>query len=128
MSASASLDYVGRVRVLTILVVAMGVVAGCGNDRTKYDVYMEGLQLEAAAEAGPCKLHMQEGAPAPVLSGDQIQTCLKRTEEAIALYEEAGRLGMDDVDYQRVYARAVARRENLLGMLKSVRSMERGAL
>lgn len=101
---------------------------GCGQSRTKHDVYMEGLQLEAAAEKGPCKLHYAKGAKAASLSGDQVQECLRRTEEAIALYEEAAKLGMDDPDFERVRSRAHERKERLEGMLDSVRAMERGNL
>jgi hypothetical protein len=103
-------------------------VAGCGDKRDKYDVYMEGLQIEAAAEKGPCKLHYSEGAQAPVLSGDQVMECLRRTEDAIERYEDAASLGMDDPDFQRVYKRAQERKQRLDGMLSTVRSMERGQL
>ena len=99
----------------------------CGG-RDKYEVYLEGLQVEAEAEKGPCALHTEQGQAAPVLSGDQVQTCLRRTEDAIALYEEAGRLGLNDVDYNRVYSRALQRRDRLKDMLTNVRAMERGAL
>ena len=102
--------------------------SGCGDGRNKHDVYMEGLQVEAAAEKGPCKLHYAEGAQAAPLSGDKVQECLRRTEDAIVLYEEAAKLGMDDPDFERVRARAYERKQRLEGMLDTVRAMERGQL
>ena len=110
---------------VTFALVGPGVAC---NSRDKFDVYMEGLAIEAEAEKGPCRLTMEEGQAMPTLSGDQVQTCLRRTEDAIALYEEAGRLGMNDVDYQRVLARAYERRDKLKDMLENVRKMELGAM
>ncbi len=112
----------------TIATFACLMVCGCGDGRTKHDVYMEGLQVEAAAEKGPCKLHYAEGAQAAPLSGDKVQECLRRTEDAIALYEEAAKLGMEDPDFERVRARAHERKQRLEGMLDTVRAMERGQL
>jgi major membrane immunogen (membrane-anchored lipoprotein) len=110
---------------IRILVAATLLLVSC-NSRDKYAVFMEGLQIEGDAEKTVCKLHNAEGQMAPVLSGDQVLTCLRRTEEAIALYEEAGRMGMNDTEYQRIYQRALQRRERLEGMLGTVRDMERG--
>lgn len=110
-------------------VLGLALLAGSAcNSRNKYDVYMEGLAIEAAAEKGPCKLKLEQGQAMPTLSGDQVQTCLARTEDAIELYEEARELGMNDIDHQRVLARAYERRDNLKDMLKNVRAMERGAM
>lgn len=113
-------------RILLTAAIAVPVLA-C-NSRDKRDVYMEGLKLEAEAEKGPCRLQQVEGQPMPVLSGDAVMICLKRTEEAIALYEEAGRMGMSDPDYDRVLARAYERRDRLKDMLTNVRAMERGQM
>jgi hypothetical protein len=111
-----------------VLGLLLGLGAAC-NSRDKYEVYMEGLGIEAQAEKSVCRLMIEEGQAMPVLSGDQVQTCLRRTEDAIALYEEAGRLGMkDDVDYQRVLARAKERKAKLEDMLTNVRAMELGAM
>jgi hypothetical protein len=113
------------VRLLPLLVLTL---AACGSSRDKYDVYMEGLQVEAAAEKGPCKLHYAENAQAAVLSGDQVLTCLRRTQDAIDLYDEAAKLGLADPDFERVRARASERKARLEGMLETVRAMERGQM
>jgi hypothetical protein len=119
-----------RRTVSTVLLAVAALCLGVAcNSRDKLDVYMEGLQIEAEAEKGPCRIHTAEGQAMPVLSGDQVQTCLRRTEDAIKLYEEAGAMGMtDDVDYQRVLARAYERKAKLEDMLKNVRAMELDAL
>lgn len=115
------------VSTVLLAVAALGLGVAC-NSRDKLDVYMEGLQIEAEAEKGPCRIQSAEGQAMPVLSGDQVQTCLRRTEDAIKLYEEAGAMGLDDPDYQRVLARAHERKAKLEDMLKNVRAMELDAL
>ncbi len=87
---------------------------------------MEGLQIEGDAERGPCKLHYVEGQQAAQLSGGQLASCLSRTKEALGKYDEAAKLGLDDLDFVRVHQRARERVERLEGMVEQVRKMERG--
>lgn len=87
---------------------------------------MEGLQIEGDAERGPCKLHYVEGQQAAQLSGGQLADCLSRTKEALAKYDEAAKLGLQDVDFLRVHQRAKERAERLDDMIEQVRKMERG--
>lgn len=101
-------------------------VVSCQQGPNKHDVYMEGLQIEGDAERGPCKVHYAEGQAAAKLSGDQLASCLARTQEAIAKYDEAAKLGLDDPDFVKVHARAKERIERLEGMVAQVRKMERG--
>lgn len=102
------------------------VVSACARGPSKNDLYMEGLQIEGDAERGPCKLHYTEGQPAALLSGDELTNCRARTEEALAKYDEAARLGLDDPDFAKVHQRAKDRVQRLDEMITQVRKMERG--
>lgn len=102
------------------------VASACPSGPNKNDIYMEGLQIEGDAERGPCKLHYVEGQDAAQLSGDQLAACLVRTQDALAKYEEAAKLGLDDPDFVKVHERAKQRVERLEGMVTQVRKMERG--
>lgn len=108
------------------LLLCLVIPAGCRTGPSKSDVYMEGLQIEGDAERGPCKLHYVEGQEAAALSGDQLASCLQRTEEALEKYDEAARMGLEDVDFKKVHDRAKQRAKRLEGMVAQVRMMERG--
>jgi hypothetical protein len=98
----------------------------CSRGPTKSDLYMEGLQIEGDAERGPCKLHYVEGQQAAALSGGQLANCLSRTKEALAKYDQAAELGLDDPDFVKVHLRAKERVVRLDEMVEQVRKMERG--
>jgi len=114
-------------RPLLILAVLMA-SAACKTSETKYDVYLRGAQVEGEARRGPCKLMYDEGKAANVISGDQIQTCLARLDEALALFERALAMDPEDVQFQQSVARVKEHKERLAGMLKVVRGMERDNL
>lgn len=86
---------------------------------------MQGMKVEGEAERGPCKLIHDRAAGAAILSGDQVQGCLQRQAEALALYDRAAALGLKDADFVQAHTQARARVERLDGMLKMVREMER---
>lgn len=113
-----------RLRSPAVLVtlVACALVA-CGEN--KRDVFLRGLEIEGAAEKGPCALHYAENAQAASLSGDDVASCLRETERAMVEYEKAAALGLaKDPEFIEVYDRAKLRRERLESMLKHVRAME----
>lgn len=97
--------------------------SGCGESRQ--DLYMEGMKVEGEAERGPCKLVYDTEKGANILSGDQVQSCLKMQGEALALYDRAAALGLKSVDFVRTHEQARVRLQRLEGMLKMVREMER---
>lgn len=98
-------------------------VAGCGENRR--DVFARGLEIENAAEQGPCKLHYAENAQAATLTGNNVAECLRQTDLAMVEYDKAAALGMaKDPEFVSVYDRAKVRRERLASMLKHVRAME----
>lgn len=104
------------------LVASLGFVA-CGEN--KRDVFLRGLEIEGAAEKGPCKLHYAENAQAASLSGNDVAECLRQTELAIVEYEKAKSMGLGgDPEFDSVYDRSKVRRERLASMLKHVRAME----
>lgn len=106
--------------------VALGaclLAGGCGENRR--DIFLRGLEIEGAAEKGPCRLHYAENAQAAALTGDNVAECLRQTELAIAEYEKAGAMGLDsEPDFVATYERAKERRERLASMLKHVRAIE----
>ncbi|MCX4245390.1 hypothetical protein [Paraliomyxa miuraensis] len=127
MSALAPTRNSARRRTTALgLLVGLSVTASCQQGPNKHDVYMEGLQIEGDAERGPCKVHYAEGQPAAQLSGDQLAACLVRTQDALAKYAEAAKLGLDDPDFIKVHQRCKERIERLEGMIAQVRKMERG--
>jgi hypothetical protein len=99
--------------------------AACKTPETKYDVYLRGAQVEGEARRGPCRLMYDEGKATNVISGDQIQTCLARLDEALALFERALAMDPNDLQFQQSVARVKEHKERLAGMLKVVRGMER---
>lgn len=111
---------------LTLFLFLLLLLPACAQGPNKNDVYMEGLQIEGDAERGPCKLHYVEGQPAAQLSGDQLTNCLARTKDALAKYDEAARLGLDDPDFVKVHQRAKERVTRLDEMVTQVRKMEHG--
>jgi hypothetical protein len=96
---------------------------GCGEN--KRDVFLRGLEIENAAEKGPCRLHYAENAQAASLTGDAVADCLRETERAMVEYDRAAALGLSkDPEFMEVYERATVRRGRLESMLKHVRAME----
>lgn len=112
----------GALRFVVVLA-ALVVPAACGESRQ--EVYMQGMKLEGDAERGPCKLLYDEKEGANVLSGDQVQSCLKMQGDALALYDRAAALGLKDLDFVRTHEQARVRLKRLEGMLRMVREMER---
>lgn len=116
-------------RRLAFAVLALTTASACKSGPTKHDLYMEGMKIEGDAEKTVCKMHGGADPTAPaLLKGDQVQKCLEQTQAAIEKYEAAAAAGLEDVDFKKVHAKAIERRENLEGMLKNVRSMERDAM
>ena len=110
-----------------MLALSLTLAAAACMGKSKHDIYMEGLVLEGDAERGVCKLHFGDGQTMQAISGDRVQECLRITNEALELYDQAERMGMADVDFQRVHARAKERIAKLEGMLKQLRVMEHEA-
>jgi hypothetical protein len=115
-------SFAAHARVLAIGTCAV-LLAACGENRR--DVFTRGLEIENAAEQGPCKLHYTQNAQAAALSGDNVAECLRQTELAIVEYDKAAALGLaNDPEFTTVYERAKVRRDRLASMLKHVRAME----
>jgi hypothetical protein len=117
---------IGTPRVVLVWVAALVPSLACGE--TKYDIYMKGAEIEGAAERGVCQLQYTEPSQAAPLSGDQVLRCLRETDRALEYYERAAAMGFEDVDFKRVHARAIERKERLESMLSMVREMERDQL
>jgi hypothetical protein len=98
-------------------------LAACGENRR--DVYAKGLEIEAEAERGACRVHYEKELGASVINGDIISECLRLTELALSYFDKAAELGLTDVDFVEVHERARERKARLDGMLKMVRQMER---
>jgi hypothetical protein len=106
-----------------VALVLVTAAAGCGEN--KRDVFLRGLEIENAAEKGPCRLHYAENAQAASLTGDAVADCLRETERAMVEYDRAAALGLSkDPEFMEVYERATVRRGRLESMLKHVRAME----
>ena len=101
-------------------------LAGC-NTRTRNDVYGEALAARHQAKTVDCKLVYDPERGGNILSGREVSRCLDGNRKALALFEEAHRLGMDgrafevDLEVQREDV------EQLEEMLTMVRRMEVGA-
>lgn len=105
------------------LALACTLLLGCGENRR--DIFQRGLEIEGAAEKGPCALQFDEKAKAVSLNGDDIAACLRETERAIELYEQAKAKGLEsDPEFVRIYEQSKLRKEKLASMLKQVRLME----
>ncbi len=111
---------------LSMVVSTMVALVGCGE--TKYDIYMKGLEIEGDAERGPCKLTYAKGAHAAQISSGKLTQCLRETEKALALYQQAAELGYADADFKKVHARAQERKATLENMLEMVLQMEKDAI
>jgi hypothetical protein len=107
-----------RASFFVVLVLAVA----CGE--SPREVYVQGMKAEGDAERGPCKLLFDKELGQNVLSGDQVQTCLKGQEEAVALYDKAASLGLKDLEFQRTHERAQERAKRLRLMLTTIREME----
>jgi hypothetical protein len=112
--------YRGEVRRLLLIALVAG---ACGGENRR-DLYMQGMKTEGDAERGPCKLVYDQEEGAAVLSGDQVQSCLRMQHEAQALYDRAAALGLQDPDFVRTRDTSAARIKRLESMLKMVREME----
>ncbi|MGB1276392.1 MAG: hypothetical protein ACPG77_11650 [Nannocystaceae bacterium] len=105
------------------MAVAIVLLSACGENRR--ELFNQGMKVEGDAERGVCKLVYDGEAQAHVLDGDQVQSCLQQTEEAIALYERAAALGLKEADFVRTHEKALDRKKDLEMMLRAVREMER---
>ncbi len=106
------------------VLVGLLVAPGCGG-KTRHDIYMEGLKIEGEAERGVCQAHFGDGKMMQAISGDRIQTCLRAIDDALELYDKAAEMGLEDVDFKRVHARAKERKTKYEQMLTQLREMER---
>ncbi len=107
-------------------IAALALAVACGGGPTRHDLYMAGMQKEGEAERGPCKLVFDGAAKAQVLSTTRLRACLRLQDEAIALYEQAAAKGMTgDAAFDKTFARAKQRRENLQSMIANLQRMER---
>lgn len=97
-------------------------VVGCGESAR--EVYTQGMKAEGEAERGPCKLVFDQQLGQNVISADQIQSCLKGQEEALALYDKAAGLGLKDLDFERTREQARERARRLQTMLTTLRELE----
>ena len=109
---------------LRFVLVLSALLGSCGGE-SRQALYMQGMKIEGDAERGPCKLVYDQKEGANVLSGDQVQSCLKMQGEALAMYERAAALGLKDLDFVRTHEEAKVRLKRLEGMLRMVREMER---
>jgi hypothetical protein len=117
------LSFAVVVRTFIVVVVVAAVEMGCGENRR--DIFQRGLEIEHAAEKGPCALQFDEKAKAVSLNGDDIAACLRETERAIVEYDKAAAKGLgSDPEFTRIYEQAKLRRDKLGSMLKQVRLME----
>lgn len=108
---------------MAIAAVLAAPALGCGEN--KRDILQRGLEIEGAAEKGPCRLHYAENAQAATLSGDDVAECLQQTELALVEYDKAAQTGLaKEPEFIQIYERAKVRRTRLQGMLKMVREME----
>ncbi|MCA9637610.1 MAG: hypothetical protein KC420_16395 [Myxococcales bacterium] len=104
---------------------ALALLAACGGGPTKHELYMEGMKIEGEASRGECQPAFDTSLKAHVLDGDVVQGCLHKTEEAIALYEQAKAKGLEDLDFVKTHERALERKAHLESMLKVIRQIER---
>lgn len=99
--------------------------AACESGPSKHELYMQGMQVEGEASRSECQPAFDAGMDTHVLDGDVVQACLRRTEEAIALYERAKSKGLEDLDFVQTYEKALERKKHLESMLRVVRELER---
>src|SRR5690606_21251615 len=88
------------------------------------EVYTQAMKAEGDAERGPCRLVFDPELGQNVISADQIQSCLKGQEEALALYDKAAGLGLGDFDLEQARVRGRERVERLGSMLSTLRELE----
>lgn len=105
-------------------IVGLWVVLAAGCGESARDVYLQGMKAEGEAERGPCKLVFDQQLGQNVISGDQIQSCLKGQEEALRLYDRASALGLKDLDFERTREQAQERAKRLQTMLSTLRELE----
>lgn len=110
---------------MTRAIVGLWVVLAAGCGESPREVYLQGMKAEGDAERGPCKLVFDPELGQNVISADQVQSCLKGQEEALALYERASALGLKDLDFERTRERARERKRRLESMLSTLRELER---
>jgi hypothetical protein len=111
-------------RLVFCLVLGLGVTV-CESGPTKHELYMQGMQVEGEASRSECQPAFDAGMDTHVLDGDVVQGCLRKTEEAIALYEKAKAKGLEDLDFIQTYEKALERKKHLESMLRVVRELER---
>lgn len=107
-----------------LLLVSLALLPACGGENRR-DLYMQGMKAEGDAERGPCKLMFDQELGSHVLSGDQVQDCLRKQEEALVFYDRAAALGLADGDFVQTHERARERVKKLETLLSNVREMER---
>ncbi|MCA9658309.1 MAG: hypothetical protein KC486_08190 [Myxococcales bacterium] len=108
------------------LVLGLGLgAAACESGPSKHELYMQGMQVEGEASRSDCQPAFDAGMDTHVLDGDVVQACLRKTEEAIALYEQAKAKGLEDLDFVQTYEKALERKKHLESMLRVVRELER---
>lgn len=110
-------------RVSLALWLGLVLVLGCGESAR--ELYTQGMKAEGEAERGPCKLIFDQELGQNVISADQIQSCLKGQEEALALYDRASALGLKELDFERTREQARERAKRLESMLSTLRELER---
>lgn len=108
---------------ILIAVFAGLMTSACGESAS--ELYFRGIQIEGEASRGDCKLLYDQDVNAYMLDGDQVLSCLRRTEEALDLYEKATAMGgRRSTNFVESRDRAKARKQKLESMLRVIREIE----
>jgi hypothetical protein len=91
---------------------------------TATDLYMKGLEVEGAAERGPCKLLWDQAARVHTLNSGRVSECLAEQKKALSWYEKAAVKGQTGQDFQYQLEDARARVQKLESMLRTIQRME----
>lgn len=110
----------------SILLLIVFVLAACGESAS--ELYFRGMKIEGDASRKECKLVYDQEANAHLLDSEQVLSCLRRTEEALVLYEKAASMGQRGIQFVESRERAKARKQRLESMLKVIREMEQEQL
>ncbi len=107
-----------------VICAAALVLAACERGRYAEDVYQEGLDLEAEAGRGACRLAFDERERAHILNSEKLSICLGTLRAAQAKYEEAKSMGKGGGEMEERMAANAEQIKRLEMMYRTVRQIE----
>lgn len=103
-------------------ILALALLGGCGPN--PYDLYLQAMRAQGAAERGSCKLQFDKNLRSHTTNSGQVSRCIRDMDEVLGLYEKARRGGYEGKELDRALLKVQEDLKKLRSMQAMVSEME----